>query len=186
MNTRDGTSLRRVCVVGCGRSHRRDDAVGLRVAAALAAAPPPCTEVIASAAPLTDIMTAWEQSELLVVVDATPATVDLPAGRWVVLDGRRDAWRLRPRGGGDTHGMSVAEALALAGALEPGRGPQVWIVAVAVADVSFGAALTPAVEAAVDAVADAVRSAVVRYLRAPATGLAGANHARVFDCASPG
>lgn len=158
------TSHRRVLLLGCGRSHQSDDAVGLRVAELLAESPLPCAEVVRSEAPLGDLLDALEGVELLVVVDATPATAELPPGRWVGIDQRRWPEALRARRTVDTHRLSMETALSLAGALEM-LPPHVWLYAVAAERIGPGATLTPPVESAVGEVAEGVRADVLRWLR---------------------
>ena len=69
-----------VCVIGCGRSHRRDDQIGLRVTEALQSSPPAHTTLRTSQAPGVDLIADLEGVDLLVVVDAAQATQEFPVG----------------------------------------------------------------------------------------------------------
>lgn len=164
-----------VRIVGCGRSHRRDDQLGLRVADALAARPPPGAAVAASEAPGADLLTDLEGVSLLIVVDAQRAggkTQPGTRGRWIVasrtrsvdvppLDElRRDATR-------SSHFLSVADALTLGAQLSL-LPPEVWIYTVAAADFGYGEELTPAVAAAIPGLVARIRDDVAAWRLAEA------------------
>jgi len=102
----------RVHVIGVGSGHG-DDAVGLRVAAALAGRPlPPGVAVRTCERPLPDLLDALEGADAAVLVDA--ARTGAAPGR---------VRRLAPAdlaqgAAASSHGLGVARVLALAAALD--------------------------------------------------------------------
>jgi hydrogenase maturation protease len=158
---------RPVRLVGCGRSQRRDDQVGLLVAAALADPPLPGTVVTASQAPGADLVADLENVELLVIVDAAAATDDFPVGTW-----RRIAYDTLDRSvsapGARVASIS-AHSLGVWDALELGRElgilpADVWVDVVAGSDFGYGAELSPRVQAALPGVIERLRADVCAWL----------------------
>ena len=139
-----------VVVAGFGTEYRRDDGVGVAVAARLAGRPG--VEDIGPVADPLDLLGRWDDADLAVVVDAlrsgaapgTLRTIELPSG-------------LPEKGSGatSTHGIGLAGVVRLARAV--GRAPgRVVVVGVEGADFGQGTGLSPQVEAAVPAAVDAV------------------------------
>jgi hydrogenase maturation protease len=137
----------RVHVIGVGSGHG-DDAVGLAVAAVLAARPLPAGIVVRRCErPLPDLIDALEGADAAVIVDAS--RTGAAPGRVQRLAAGDLA---RPRAA-SSHGLGVAQVLDLSRAL--GRAPgRVELVAVEIA--GAGEAPHPSLRAVVDAAADAV------------------------------
>ncbi len=152
----------RIGVIGVG-SMQGDDAVGLFVAERLqAGALPAGISVTALDRPGVALVEALRDLEAAIIVDAV-STRDLEWAPGSVVD--LDPTQLRRVAATSSHGLGVADALALAAAL--GRGPRiVRIVGVAV-DGARGAGLSDAVEQAVERASERVR-AIVRELQAVA------------------
>jgi hydrogenase maturation protease len=145
-----------VLVLCLGNALRRDDAVALRVADALDAAPPPGAVVRRSAASGLYLLDETEGFDRVVVVDAV-RTLAHPAGS-VLSFALED---LHAPEGPSPHSIGLPSALArarAAGAVVPSR---VHVVAVEVEDMeTVGEGLSDAVAAAVPAAAGEVRRAV--------------------------
>lgn len=181
----------RVLIVGCGGSLRRDDQAGLRIGEALARETLPSgVEVLLTEAPGADIPARLEGRNdlaLLVVIDAALAGPHDPPGTWRRFDYHREPHRIEPtfRAAGfspgglanrsatppdrqpcgryDVHGTGVDAALMLAGRL--GMLPaEVWVYALAVADVGYGEELTGPVAAAIGELTARVRADVAAWL----------------------
>ena len=140
----------KVHVVGIG-TQCGDDAAGLAVVEVLALhALPPGVSVHRCERPVPDLLDALEGADAAILVDAArtgaaPGTVQ-----------RLEPGELARSGSPSSHGLGVAEAMALAQAL--GRMPaRIELLALEIAD-PRGPALTPAARAAV---AEAVRSALM-------------------------
>jgi len=140
-------------VIGVGNEHRSDDRSGLEVARALRAPLLGKARVEECASEGIALLDVWREAERVLVVDAVrsgapPGTVhrlDASAGS---LPGFRSAT--------STHGLSLAEAVALANGL--GCLPHHLVVyGIEVANVEMGDGLTPAV-------ARGIREATVRIL----------------------
>lgn len=137
----------RVHVIGIGTAHA-DDAVGLAVADLLAASVlPEDVVVLRCARPLPDLLDALDGADAAVLVDAA-RTGGAPGSIQRLRPG--DLARLRSP---SSHGLGVAQALALAVAL--GRAPaRVELVAIE-AEQMQSDVLSPAVAASIGAAADA-------------------------------
>jgi hydrogenase maturation protease len=132
-------------VIALGQSAAGDDGVGLAVLEALRARGVPEGVELVRAAEDSALVALLETSAPVVLVDAVLGS---PPGEVVELAPEELAPRgLRPV---STHGLGVAQALALARALAPGRiAPLVRIVAVTIAQpVEYAWELSPAVAAA--------------------------------------
>lgn len=161
-----------VLVVGCGRSHRRDDQIGLRVAELLSADPPEHARVLASEAPGTDILTEIADARLLVVVDAAAPEDCVAPGEWTRLAlARANLPRseslfaeLRTSGASSTHALSVADALKVGERLGV-LPPEVWVYAVAGGDFGYGDDLSERVRRSIEDVAARIRRDVREWSR---------------------
>jgi hydrogenase maturation protease len=133
-----------VLVAGVGRLDRRDDGVGLVVAAALLEKRLRGVDVVTLATPIS-LLEAWVGYRRVVVVDAVLS--GRPGGSVRVEQGGADP--LPARGGsGGTHAVGIPEVIELGRAL--GSLPEeLTIVGVEVTDVGFGAGLSPRVATAV-------------------------------------
>ena len=144
-----------VVVVGIGNRWRRDDAVGLEVAARLRAHGFDARDTEGETVELMDL---WSEARAAIVIDAAhsgaaPGLVH----RLEAADGPIPAGLSAT----STHTLGIAEAVELARTL--GRLPErVVVFAIEGADFTAGEGLTPAVAAAVDEVVDAVIEEVRR------------------------
>lgn len=143
-------------VIGIGNSFRRDDGVGLVVAEEVTKLELPHVRVVIATGEPTAILDAWNGARLAVVIDAatgeglSPGTIQ----RWT--PGEQTAANVV-----SSHAMGLPEAHALGEVI--GRVPDSLVVlAVKVADVSYGVGLTPALAAAVPAVVEAVAAELSR------------------------
>lgn len=145
-----------VLVLCLGNALRRDDAVALRVADALEAAPEPGAVVRRSARSGLYLLDDMEGFERVVVVDAVRTGASPPgAVHAVPLEA------IHAPEGPSPHAIGLPSAIArarAAGAPVPAR---IHVVAIEVLDMEeVGEGLTPAVAAAVPEAARAVRTAV--------------------------
>jgi hydrogenase maturation protease len=140
----------RVALIGVGNRYRRDDGVGPAVVAEIDKQQLPGVTCTVAGAEPTELIEAWRDADLAVLVDAVLCDPSTPGRIHRTLG---DAWH-RPTAA-STHGLGVPDALRLAAALrqEPGR---LVIFAVQAADVGLGLGLSPAVQAALPALASAV------------------------------
>ena len=142
----------RALVVGVGNRMRRDDGIGLAVAAQLENNPPPMTSITSLEGDCFRLLDIWRKSERVYVVDATLGS---EPGRIQRVDCSR--WQMPSElAGGSTHGFGVWQAVQLARSL--GRLPEhLVIVAVTGADFGLGEGLSPPVKRAVPEVVDFLR-----------------------------
>jgi hydrogenase maturation protease len=147
-----------ILVLCLGNALRRDDAVALRVAEVLQAAPSPGAVVRCTAVSGLYLLDEMEGFDRVVVVDAV-RTARHPPG--AVLSFPLED--LRAPEGPSPHAIGLPSALArarAAGAPVPSR---IHVVAIEVVEMdTIGEGLTPSVEAAVAPAAAAVRAAVER------------------------
>lgn len=150
-------------VLCLGSPIRQDDAVALRVADALEAAPAPGATVRRSAASGLYLLDEMEGFDRVVVVDAVRTRAHPPG---TVHSLPLEA--LHAPAGPSPHSIGLPSALDVArraGAPVPSR---VWIVAVEVLAMDeVGEGLTPGVEAAIPSAVEAVRAAVARLSADP-------------------
>lgn len=142
-------------LIGAGNPFRRDDGVGAAVVAHLGRLrPAPAIDVVETSGETADLVERWRERDLVFLVDA--AVSGAPPGsmhRVALTTGRSDA--PPPSGQLSSHGLGIAEALALGRVLDALPCTLV-IFAVEAADVSHGAGLSPPVADAVERVVDAV------------------------------
>jgi hydrogenase maturation protease len=160
---RDAAARPRAVVIGIGNPYRRDDGIGLALAAAVARAALPGVTVTESDGEPSALLDAWSGVPLAVVVDAVLCAVPEP-GRIhrTALDlasggGGLDAAGFNAGGAGaaSTHGLGVPDAVRLAQAL--GRAPgRLVVFAVEAADLGFGPAPSPTVAASLPELSRAV------------------------------
>lgn len=154
---------RQVLVIGLGNPDRGDDGVGIRVAEALVSDLPPGVALKARTGDILGLIDDWAGFGRVVCIDAA-APMGTP-GRIHRID---TAHAPLPTAAGlaSSHGIGVAEALALALAI--GKAPEVLVVfAVEGASFEVGAPLTPAVADVVAAVAARVRAEVESLMAMP-------------------
>jgi len=147
----------RVHVIGIGTAHA-DDAAGLAVAALLASRPLPDGVLVKTCMrPLPDLLDALEGADAAVLIDAA-RTGGVPGAIHRLAQG--DLACLRSP---SSHGLGVAQALALAAAL--GRAPaRVELLAIEASKTGCDA-LSPAVAASIAGAADAALR-IVREVQA--------------------
>lgn len=165
-----------IVVVGCGRSHRRDDQIGLLIADLLHAHPPPCTTVLKSEDPGADLLTEVVGAQLVIIVDANRARADWPPGtcrRFVISadggTGLDDLFKSQgDRLASSSHSLSVSDALATGRELGL-LAPELWIYAVSAEDFGYGDALSPGVRRSTLDVAREIQTDVRAWLRTRST-----------------
>lgn len=144
-----------VLVLCLGNALRRDDAVALHVARALAADPPPGAAVAASARAGLYLLDDMEGYDRVVVVDAIQTGAH-PPGEVHALP----LEALHAPAGPSPHAVGLPSALALARAAGAPVPSRVWLVLVEAAELdTVGEGLTPAVAAAVPRAVAAAREA---------------------------
>jgi hydrogenase maturation protease len=141
----------RNAVIGVGNEFRRDDGVGPAVIARLAELELPQLALTVSDGEPSQLIDAWADTELTVVIDA-------------VLSGHAEPGRVHRTclaalsegvRAASTHAVGIPEAVRLADALD--RAPRRLVVyAVEAADLGFGIGLSPPVAASVEPVVRAV------------------------------
>lgn len=139
-----------VLVIGIGNDFRRDDGVGLAVAAEIAKRRPAGVRVMTAIGEPTSILEAWTDAQLVVAVDAATGEGTTPGRirRWT--PGNDDQPSVV-----SSHAVGLPQTYALGQAL--GRIPQKLVVlTVDIEDISHGLTLTPAVAAAVPAAVEEV------------------------------
>lgn len=146
----------RVVVIGVGNPLRGDDGAGPAVVEALRGRVPRETLLTVSDGEPGRLLDLWDRDDTVVVAETLRARPGHP-GRLHTL-GAGSAARY-PAGPASTHGLGLAEAVALAGALD--RLPRELVVhAVEGADFAVGAGLSAPVRSALDELAARVARSV--------------------------
>ncbi len=143
-------------VIGIGNDFRTDDGVGLAVAAEVARRRPPGVEVLSALSDPGQILDAWADIPLVVVVDAAggPGVVAGRIRHWIPGDNHQPTVV-------SSHSLGLPDIYALGQAL--GRVPRRLVVlTVEIEDVSHGVGLSPPVADAVPAAVEAVLAEVGR------------------------
>ena len=138
--------MSRIRVVGLGNAWAGDDAVGLVAAERLQRLAPAGVEALTLEAPDWRMFDGLQAGDSLIVVDG--CRDDSPPGTIQRLG--IEALASLPMGHCSSHGMGLADWLAMVGALGEETG-QVSIYAVSVGQTEMGAPLSPAVAQAVEA-----------------------------------
>ncbi len=150
-----------ILVLCLGNALRRDDAIALRVADLLEAAPPPDAAIRRTAAAGLYLLDEMDGFDRVVVVDAIRSGAH-PAGTVTSMP----VEDLRSPGGPSPHSIGLPSALARAreaGAPVPAR---IHVVAIEVDDLeTVGEGLSPAVAGSVGRAAEAARAAVAALAR---------------------
>ncbi|QEN14861.1 hydrogenase maturation protease [Mycolicibacterium sp. ELW1] len=145
-----------VLVIGIGNDFRTDDGVGLAVAAEVARRRPPGVEVLSALTDPGQILDAWADIPLVVVVDAASGP-DVVAGRirhWIPGDDHQPTVV-------SSHSLGLPDIYALGQAL--GQIPrQLVVLTVEIVDAGHGVGLSPPVARAVPAAVEAVLTEVCR------------------------
>jgi hydrogenase maturation protease len=146
----------RARVIGLGQRAAGDDGVGLAVLDALRARGVPAGVEIMHAPEASELVPLLQTPATVVVVDAV---LGAPPG--VVLQLTPGELAASASSPVSTHGMGVAQAIALAGALSELISPTICVIAVTIARPDgYRNGLSPAVAAAVPAAVDRVLSVV--------------------------
>lgn len=146
----------RARIIGLGQRVAGDDGVGLAVLDALRARGVPAGVEIMQAPEASDLVPLLQTPATVVVVDAV---LGAPPGVVLQLTPRELA--ASASSPVSTHGMGVAQAIALAGALSELISPTIRVVAVTIARPDgYRCGLSPAVAAAVPAAVDRVLAVV--------------------------
>lgn len=161
-----------IFVVGCGRSHRRDDQIGLLIADRLIADPPPCTTVLKSEDPAADLLTEVAGAHLVIIVDANRSRERSPPGscrRFVIFGesgrGLDDLFKLHgDRFASSSHLLSVSDALAMARELRL-LALELWIYAVSAENFGYGDDLSHGLRRSIRDVALRIHTDVRAWLR---------------------
>lgn len=138
-----------IVVIGCGRSLRRDDQIGLVIAEALNQQTPRNMRIIKSESPGPDLLAEWSDARLLIVVDAARSSEQLPAGSMVRIDLRNDDHALRrvsthnllAAAGMSSHLLGIADALILGSELKM-LPPVVWVYVIGASEFGYGSELS--------------------------------------------
>jgi hydrogenase maturation protease len=132
-------------VLGFGNALRRDDGCGPAVVRAVRTGSPAGIEAVEVTGDPTGAIDAWEGRDLVIAVDAVSG--DGPPGTIYRWDGTGDL-PVRPRPRSSTHGLSLADLVALGRTV--GRMPRRLIVfGIQVVDVRDGTGLSPEVDRSV-------------------------------------
>ena len=140
-------------VIGVGNAYRRDDGVGLAVAARVGARVPAGVEVVGCELEPSRLMDAWEGADAALVVDATRSGAE--PGTLHRFDAGAGPVPASVFRSSSTHAFGVGEAVELARALGtlPGR---LVLYGIEGGEFVAGEGLTAAVQAAVEPAARAV------------------------------
>ena len=145
----------RTLILGLGNPLRGDDGLATAVLDALTQMPlPPAVTLLDSGTPGLDLLLLWEGYSRVIIVDA--ALMDLPPGTWrrfvladVIIRSENTALQ------GTLHAAGLAEALALADALEA-LPEQLIIYGVQPQDVAWRPGLSAAVAATIPEICTAI------------------------------
>ena len=141
-------------MIGIGNPQRGDDGTGNRALAALAADPPPGSELVEAPGDMLALFERWAEADEVILIDAM-APGEAP-GRIVRIDAGRAALKPALENFASSHVFNLAEAIELARAL--GRLPRRLIVfGIEGATFTPGAALSDAVAAALPELVRQVR-----------------------------
>jgi hydrogenase maturation protease len=151
----DQQQLPSIRIIGCGRSLRCDDRIGLMIAEALRSTLAAIYANDAHVAIETTEAPSAEQCAmesdpdgLLIIIDAARATESVKPGTWTRIDYHDRPDRIGEKCRTNTHTLSVDAALETAAAL--GLLPKtVWVYAVAGKDFGYGEELSPGLHARV-------------------------------------
>jgi hydrogenase maturation protease len=139
-------------IVGVGNEYRRDDGVGLAVAARLQGRVPAGVDIVACEQEPSRLLDAWEGADTALVVDAVESGAE--PGTLLRFDASELAIPARVFRS-STHAVGVGDAIELARAL--GKLPaRVVVYGVEGAEFAAGEGLSTAVQAAVEQAAVAV------------------------------
>jgi hydrogenase maturation protease len=150
-----------IVVIGVGNDFRSDDGVGLTVARAIAALNLPGVTVIAGVADGSNLVTAWENSQAVFIVDcarsgAEPGTIHTfdPLSEEIPAD-------IFPRF--STHAIDIPESIKLSRLLDT-LPPQMTVYGIEGENLAAGAELTYKVKTAAKKVAVVIREAIENIL----------------------
>lgn len=155
-----------IVIIGIGNGYRRDDGVGIAVAAAVDVRSIPNVVVKADIADPMGLLEAWTDAALVVIIDAAFANPSTPGRirRCELTDVAAQTEGLH------SHSIDIGRTHALGQSL--GRVPgELVVFTIEVADTGHGIGLTPQVAGAAPKVADMVAAEINRAL--PVRGYRG-------------
>ncbi|HTH18065.1 MAG TPA: hydrogenase maturation protease [Magnetospirillum sp.] len=139
-------------VIGIGHPYRGDDAIGPRVAEAVAALGLPGVETLPHHGEGSDLMERWQGHEFVVLVDAVVSGAEPGTVTWWDAVAQPLPKSIFPKG---SHVFGVAEAVEM-GRLLGRLPPRMLIAGIEAKDFAMGAPLTAAVARAVEALPAAI------------------------------
>jgi len=155
----------RVRVICCGNPEAGDDAVGLLAVGLARRRLPPEVEVVEAGMALR-VLDLLEDVDAVVITDAVRApSGGREAGALVRAVGDPDGLPAELRSALSSHGLGIAEAVGLAGAMGPL--PRVVFLGLEADDLTAGHGLSPAVAASLPALVDAVVEEVASLAESP-------------------
>lgn len=150
-----------IVVIGVGNDFRSDDGVGLTVARAIAALNLPGVTVIVGVADGSNLVTAWENSRAVFIVDCARSGAESgtiyrfdPLSEEIPAD-------IFPRF--STHAIDIPESIRL-GRLLGNLPPQLTVFAIEGENLAAGAELTYKVKTAAEKVAAMIRETIEHFL----------------------
>lgn len=153
--------MKSLLVVGLGTPERHDDGVGLVVVEALRAVAPAAVAIHLLPRQALELLTLWEGRRQVWVVDAVHSGA--PPGTCHRLQPAAQHWPAHWQGG-STHGLGLAEGIALAEIL--GMLPNRLVVyGIEGADFGLGEGLSPEVAAAVPQVVSRLQAELEEVMR---------------------
>jgi hydrogenase maturation protease len=145
-----------IVVIGVGNEFRRDDGIGPAVAVAVDALELPGVTGLVSGGEPVELMDAWTDADLAIVVDALRCASPTP-GRIHRI--RSDGGLPSGPGSASSHGFGLPAAVDLAAALD--RAPrQLVVFAVEAAEFGLGPGLSPSLARAVPGLVRAVAAEI--------------------------
>lgn len=147
-----------VCVIGVGNPYRRDDAAGVAVARAVAAAAVPGVRVREPDGEPAGLLDLWAGADAAYVADMVRSAAPPGTVHWLDVSDRDVAVE---QARGSSHHLSIGDAVALARVMA--RLPRrLVLVGVEGADFRAGCGLSPAVQAGVQQAAERVLAEAAR------------------------
>ncbi|MGO8875356.1 MAG: hydrogenase maturation protease [Acidimicrobiales bacterium] len=139
-------------VIGVGNPYRRDDGVGIAVIERLREVGVPSLDLVEESGEPVALVQRWSGRDTVVLVDAVESGA--PAGTLHRFECVGGEWDVAPPAAAvSTHGIGVAEAVALGDALEC-LPRHLVLYGIEVGDVGNGVGLSPEVAAALDTLVD--------------------------------
>lgn len=145
--------MRRIQVIGFGNDLRGDDGAGLRVVRRLAGRVPESVRLVEAVPDAVALLDLWKGADEVVVIDAMRSGAPAGTVATVDIDRDREDGSLVGEPMTSSHAMGLAEAVALARALDR-LPPRLRVHGIEAGSFAHGAPLSAAVAQAADALAD--------------------------------